>query len=587
MKLKKNFIILSFLTSILIILFVFNSKHSSYPNIVLITVDTLRADHLSCYGYKDNQTPQIDLLATEGVLFENTIAQAPVTLVSHASILTGLYQFHHGCRNNGHYLDKNVQTIAEILKRYSYKTGGFVSSAVLNSKTQIGQGFDTFDDNFISYVTPIKPEINDFFSISSSFERIAGQTNIRVFQWLDQVSKSKKPFFLWVHYWDPHAPYSPPIPYTKYSNDQIQQYDAEISYVDDSIGNLLEKISSIGNIENTILILTADHGENLGEHGYFAEHGLNLYEPVLRIPLILKYPSKLPNRTRIKSIARSIDIVPTLLELIGIKDKIEYDGESLIELIKSDNMKEKPIYFDTLWPPDEDWIGIRVGDWKYTISTKGRYELFNLKKDPYEIINYCNKKNENPDIFSDKLSYIPIGPNGKESYFNFPFIEKTRIKEAILLLKDIDVWGGGPIGTPTDVAIKINNEGWIYQNPRRRKLKDSPMSNEINIPVNYFNGGINRLIIKDDFSRFEAVAKNGYLYETIRLVYYDNKVLDIQVEGVINNIDNLIKLNEKDELLKSLEKILKGMMRSRRPGENIYDINEETRNILKSLGYIK
>ena len=253
-------------------------------NILLITLDTTRADHLPAYGYTKVRTPNLDSLAASGFVFEDAISHAPITLTSHASILTGRLPIAHGIHDNsGYFLALKVKTLAEVLKDNGYSTGAFVSAFILDSRRQLNQGFDTYNDYFGGRENE---DINP-----REIQRRGEDTEIEAANWLEKQSGKK--WFLWVHLYDPHDPYDPPEPYrTEYAD---RPYDGEIAYTDDVVGKLLRKVDSIGANNNTIVVLTADHGESLGEHRE-ETHAMFLYNATQHVPLIIRVPGKRAKR---------------------------------------------------------------------------------------------------------------------------------------------------------------------------------------------------------------------------------------------------------------------------------------------------
>jgi arylsulfatase A-like enzyme len=600
----KRITILVVLLSLVILLiafyFVRRSSHYAglkpYPNIVLVTIDTLRADHLSSYGYRDNTTSNIDKLAAEGVLFETALAPGPVTLPSHASILTGRYQFKHGVRSNGYTLDDKVTTLAEILKHYRYNTAAFVGSYVLNSRTNINQGFDDFDDDFAHMGTPEHAELYDYFVLPSNAEgtaRTARQTNTRVFEWLEQISHTDTPYFLWVHYWDPHAPYDPPFPHRKPGSTKVQLYDAEITFVDDSVGALIRTISSLRLDKNTIYVITADHGEGLGEHDSW-DHGLNLYEPVLKVPLIIRYDKHLPRGKRIAGVAASVDIVPTLLKLAGIRENMNVDG---IDLFSEALSTRRIIYFDTMWPPEEKerWIGMRMDDMKYTISSRGRAEIYDLHKDPDEIMDLNRGALDGEDGGpcsnpSGKAEYVRLDSTGSTTRLYLPGVQSDMMK-AILLFTDIDAWGTGSKGSPTDIGIQVNNNEWVFQKPRKSKLLDGPRRNAIGLPPTYFRQGANAIVVRDSLSQFESLSINGRMSATLSVTYRGNRRVDIDLACPGRRLGSPLSIRDRETLAEKLGStllnFLSGPTARRDVGKARIANDQETITKLRGLGYIR
>src|SRR3954451_5042471 len=232
-------------------------RFSRRPNVLVITIDTLRADHLGCYGFHLAHTPAIDALSSEGVRCANAVSSAPITMPSHTSIFTGLFPPAHGVRDNGAYaLGNDAVTLAERLRDAGYTSSAFFSNLVLNRRYNLNQGFETYDDDLWAEDDP------KLFMIR---ERPAPKTADRFLKWFGEWDKAKaKPFFTWIHFFDPHQPYRPSAADAALS---VTPYDAEIAGVDRQIGRIVETLRTKGVLDNTLLILTADHGESLGEHG--------------------------------------------------------------------------------------------------------------------------------------------------------------------------------------------------------------------------------------------------------------------------------------------------------------------------------
>jgi arylsulfatase A-like enzyme/Tfp pilus assembly protein PilF len=346
-------------------------------NVVLITIDTLRADHLPVYGYTKAKTPSIDNLASESLIFEDAVAHTPMTLPSHASILTGMLPVGHGIRDNaGYRLKPDHTSIAEILKNKGYYTGAFVSAFVLDSQFGLDQGFDTYSDSF----TLARPRVNN-----TDTQRRAEDTQAEVHLWLEQARKKK--FFLWVHYYDPHDPYDPPAPF---KNDSFP-YDGEIAYTDEVLGRLLKAIDPVK--EKTIVVLTGDHGESLGEHQE-QTHSLFLYSATQHVPLLIRLPGH--KQKRIARVAGLIDIAPTILDWLGIEPDPSMQGRSLIPVIQEKENVPRFAYSESLfaelhygWSPLKS---LTTNEYKF-IDAPGP-ELYDRKMDPGETKNIVNENVE-------------------------------------------------------------------------------------------------------------------------------------------------------------------------------------------------
>lgn len=277
-------------------------------NVILITVDTLRADRLGCYGYKLIETPNMDRLAAEGARFSTAVAQVPMTLPSHCTILTGTYPTFHKVRDNvGYRLDDSMTTIAELLKPRGFQTAAFVGSYVLDSRFGLNQGFDFYYDHFNPGKNP------DGFLKLDQLERRGEEVMRHTLAWMEGAAP-KGPFFAWVHLYDPHDPYDPPEPFkTKYKS---RLYDGEIAYVDRQIGKLLAFLESKKLYDKTTIVLVGDHGESFGEHNE-VKHGYFIYDTTLLVPFIVK-PSSLHSfrGVTVRTQVRLVDIPAPLVQRV-------------------------------------------------------------------------------------------------------------------------------------------------------------------------------------------------------------------------------------------------------------------------------
>ena len=349
-------------------------------NVLLVTIDTLRADKVGVYGARSPATPVMDRLAREGVLFEQATVQVPLTRPSHVSILTGKYPFVHGIRDNVSFpLAPEHRPLAELLKARGYVTGGFVGAFMLNAQSGLGRGFDEFDDTFNSEV-----RTSVFLA---EYQRRAAAVEERAGPWIERVAGGSRPFFAWVHFYDPHSPYDPPPPFDgRYAR---SPYDGEVGYTDEILGRLLARLDRLVVRDRTLVVVTSDHGEGLGDHAE-AEHGFFVYDSVLRVPLILRLPGALPAGIRVRAQARSIDLLPTILNLVGEAAWTPrgLPGQSLLPAIKAPDrtFTDSVSYGETLFPRlhfgSSDLRSIRVGGWKYIEAP--RPELYDLTSDPGE-----------------------------------------------------------------------------------------------------------------------------------------------------------------------------------------------------------
>jgi arylsulfatase A-like enzyme/tetratricopeptide (TPR) repeat protein len=363
-------------------------------NVLILSVDTTRSDHVGCYGNRAIETPVIDGLAREGILFANTTTPSPSTVPAHASILTGLYPRRHGARANGTFrLDDEITTLGERLQARGYRTCAVVSSFVLDSRFGLAQGFDEYHDDLSRGIQ---------HSPHMFRERPAEFTNEVAARWLREHGRDR--FFLWVHYFDPHAVYLPPEPFRSRYSDNL--YDGEIAYVDSMIGELLGILDEVGCRERTLVVCTSDHGEGLGEHGE-QTHSLFIYDSTLQVPLIVSAPSVLPCGFIVSSQTSLADITPTVLALLGEEVPADLDGVSLLEAhAPSRSVLVETIATMTLhgWAP---LVGTRSLDYKYILAP--RPELYDLRADPEELADLCRKKSTIASELRDSLLVAMAG----------------------------------------------------------------------------------------------------------------------------------------------------------------------------------
>lgn len=359
-------------------------------NVLLVTFDTTRADHLGCYGSRAAQTPVVDRLAREGILFESAYSSIPLTAPSHATILTGRHPIAHGVRDNGLFvLSPEQTTLAEVLKQRGYGTAAAIGGFPLVARFGLDQGFGFYDDRLVTEydmvlgTQPTKPAL-------AFDERRAARVNEAAIGWLQE--HAQQPFFLWVHYYDPHQPFQPPVPYDDLFAES--PYDGEIAYVDESLGTLLDSLRGLGVYDRTLVVVTADHGEGLGDHGELT-HSYLLYESTLHVPLVMRGPG-LPAERRVPGRVRLVDVAPTILDALGIAVPAEMQGRSLTTLWSGTPPRiDRTHYAETLSPRlSQNWGELRAlydENWKYVHGP--RPELFDLAADPGELRNLAP---ENP-----------------------------------------------------------------------------------------------------------------------------------------------------------------------------------------------
>lgn len=360
-------------------------------NVVLVTFDTTRADRLGSYGNDRIRTPVLDGLAAEGIRFANAVSVAPITAPSHSSILTGLYPTAHGFRDNGLFvLDEQNVTLAEMLRQQGYATAAAVGAFPVVSQFGFDQGFELFDDHLTGMYEDHLGERAVAKDQLFFDERRAAQVNEAVIPWLEQ--RGDNPFFLWVHYFDPHQPFEPPPPYDQLYADDL--YNGEIAYTDSRLGHLLDQLRRMGELDRTLVVMTADHGEGLGEHNEIT-HAVLAYDSTLHVPLIIRPPGFGAEDARvIEDRVGVVDIVPTILDLLDLDIPEELHGHSLKSMWAGEESSAgfsdqfTPQYYAENLSPrlTHGWGELRVlyeGDRKYIHGP--RPELYDLSVDPGEM----------------------------------------------------------------------------------------------------------------------------------------------------------------------------------------------------------
>src|SRR3989338_757223 len=437
-----------------LVIFFFNflscQKKEEPLSVILITIDTLRADHLSCYGYRRNTSPNIDNISKEGVFFQNAVASSSFTPPSMATIFTSKYPSSHGVKHgvfkknkvfNQEVLSDSIQTLAEILKENGYATYGFHTNPHLSKEFGFAQGFDFFNQ----------------FTFYDALE-----LNSEILRNKDKIKSGGK-YFLWVHYFDPHWPYLKRTPwikkYSSFKSDKedeteyadppekfsnaknlknnrellsyiIARYDSEINFVDRYVGELLQFFKPE---KNTLVIITSDHGEEFFEHDEFT-HGHQLYEESIKVPLIIYAPSKFPAGVKIREQVGIIDIMPTILDILKIKSRQKLSGESLLPLI-SGNKKEERILYSELARGGKDSVSARFKNWKYIYDVKeNKDELYDLNSDHGERDNIASVNEMIVKDFQSKVKGLlsssgeikseekPVGKNVVESLKSLGYI---------------------------------------------------------------------------------------------------------------------------------------------------------------------
>lgn len=411
---------------------------SNELNVVLVTIDTLRADHLGCYGYSSGDTPNIDKLAAAGTRFVYAYAQVPFTLPSHASLLTSTLPMWNGVRDSaGPPLAGENLTLAEVFKQHGYATAAFTAAFVLDSFFQLNQGFDTYYDNFPPRDATMTA------GDETHLQRRADEVLKPALEWLQKNGDRK--FFTWIHFYDPHHPYDPPEPYR--SLYRQHPYDGEIAYVDSVFGKLIQFLSDLKLKEKTVIVLTSDHGEALGDHGE-SYHGYFVYDSTLRVPLIFSVPGIKHPSSNVTLPASLLDVAPTILQLVGLPRPDQMQGRGLLAPILGKSQRTDPIYSESLFANLHFGWGalraLRLGQYKFILSKKP--ELFDLVKDPDEKTNlYAENR-----AMAEELK-LQIEQLATRYTRNLPEKAAPRLsEEALNKLRAL-----GYIGAPSEASLQI------------------------------------------------------------------------------------------------------------------------------------
>ena len=363
--------------------------------VVLISIDTLRADRLPIYGYAKVETPHIDALARDAVVFDRAYAHSPQTLPSHASLFTGLLPFEHGVRDNlGFALKPGARTLAGLLRQRGYATGGFVSAYVLRGETGVAQGFDTFDDR----LPPASSEVG-----VGEVQRTGADTLAAAERWLDGLASRRA--FLFLHLYEPHTPYTPPARYRRF-----EPYDGEIALADEIVGRLLDSLGRRGLYDDALVVLLSDHGEGLGDHGE-QEHGLFLYNETIRVPLVVKLPGGRSAGRRVAAPVQHIDVLPTALALAGGPVPAGLRGRSLVPALDGGAIPEQGLYAEALYPRYHfGWSELyALTDARYRFIRAPRDELYDVAQDAAERRNLAPGRPQTANAMRQALDRLLAG----------------------------------------------------------------------------------------------------------------------------------------------------------------------------------
>jgi len=455
-------------------------------NVLLITLDTTRADHLSCYASGHARTPHLDALAARGVRFAHATAQVPLTLPSHACIMTGAYPTVHGLRDMGGFvLDKSHPTMASLTQAAGFSTAAFVGSRVVAKHFGLSHGFEVYDDDMGADTEEGK--LPGMFP-----ERRASVVTDRALEWLNHNASRK--FFLWVHYYDPHQPYDPPEPYKREYAKSL--YDGEIAYMDEQVGRLLGGMGQLGLASRTLVIAVGDHGESLGEHGE-QTHGIFLYDATLHVPLIVAGPDVPPGKV-IDDQVRSIDLHPTAMEFLGLPLSPQAQGVSLWPLLlRGTHVRSNYSYGETLYPRTYmGWSELRAmrnDAWKLILAPHP--ELYDLTRDPGELQNLIARQPAEADQLQKQIWEVAGTQAKNERVAAVPVDEQTRQELESLgyvgggATREIQLGGDAPdpkdrvgaLRTLDEVAAALNH----HEYPQAAQLMEEGLRQDPTNPLAY------------------------------------------------------------------------------------------------------
>jgi len=537
------------LAGILIYIFLFSPQSPSAPafairkdsgrNVLLIIIDTLRADRVGYAGY-EIETPNMDFLAEGGTRFTNTSCQYPMTLPSHASIMTSTFPQYHGLKNNGYYfLDESYTTLAEVMKANGFTTSAFIGAMVLESKFGLAQGFDTYADTFKT------PE----FLKALEAQNLAEDVYDSARAWFEYNYQKK--FFMWVHFYDPHAPYTPPPPFDqKYS---AAPYDGEVAYTDVYVGKLISMLKEKGLLEKTLVVLTSDHGEGLDEHQEVT-HGIFLYDTTIQVPLIFHCPGVVPEGRIIDRQVRTVDLMPTICDILNIRLLDTLQGSSLLPLMEKDSAQGFESYAETYFPLlSNGWSplkSIRTQNYKYIAAPKP--ELYDVAGDPKESKNIVAEK---PAVAKDLAAQLQKfeeryasqkGPGRKT--LSFEEREKLRSLGYTEFVDESSVAFSG-LPDPKDKIEVFNQIQKAYDHFWKGRVDKAQEILEEVSPLDPENPGLHYLWARLYFTkgRFEDALK-----EAVRVFQSNSKHTDaLLLMGLC-----YLNLNRPAEAIKDLGKIL-------------------------------
>ncbi len=417
---------------------------SGPTNLLLVTLDTTRADRLGCYGYRAAHTPAIDAVAARGVLFEQAYTSCPLTLPAHTTLFTGLEPPEHGIRINGkNSVPADILTLAEALGTASYQTAAFVSAFVLDAKFGLSQGFDTYDDDLTgAYPQQVSAPLSRY--------RAGNLVTDAALGWLGQAvanPESRRPFFCWVHLYDPHFPHFPHPELAGTRFEGQSSYDGEIAFVDSQVKRLMAFLEERNLTEKTLVVIAGDHGEGLDDHGEM-EHGYLLNQEVLHVPLIVSQPGRIPEATRVSSLVTLTDFFPTILDLLGVPDIPRTGGRSFAAALRGGDLTPRAAYAETDLPfTSYGWSplrGLTTAAWRYVRTSKP--ELYDRKADPTERRNLASTRADEVRDLDAELARLEAGFKSRSAPDVVLGAEERRQLEALGYVAGEDGREGSPDG---------------------------------------------------------------------------------------------------------------------------------------------
>jgi len=480
-------------------------------NVVVITLDTTRADALGSYGQSRPVTPHLDRLAAEGIQFLQCASAAPSTLPSHSTLFTAKFPFAHGVRSNAGYVlaDENT-TLAEVLSAHGYRTSAEIAAPVIGSHTQLGQGFDRYHDLEFPDIQrkTIRVRDGEQERTVEVDEREADDITKFGLRFLAEHRGEK--FFLWLHYFDAHQPYSPPGRF--YATSSESPYHAEVQYVDEQIGRILEQIEGLGLRDRTLVVVVGDHGEAMGEHDENT-HMFFVYDATIRVPLLL-WGAGVPAGLKVPSLVRTVDVAPTILELLDLPPLEDVQGVSLLPLIRGDSLDLGLVgYGESI--EIRNLFGtsvlryVREGPWKY-IHKVGP-ELFDLGRDPHELENLADA---HPEV-----------------------VERLRSELSALIEAAPAPVSGARQAIDPDTAAQLEALGYLATAPSRPLGDERALLEVSGIDPSALSGDIDRVSTASGFNLSHQYEQSAAIYREVIARYPDSVVLLMRLSNVLSELD--------------------------------------------------